>query len=117
VLGGDKGPGNRAFQTPLATKHAFQGWADIFLATPADGVKDAYVGATLPLLGGSLQAWYHDFRAERGSSQYGEEIDVAYGHPIPGVKGLVGLVKYASYDADEFAVDTDKLWLQLQYSY
>jgi hypothetical protein len=117
VLGGDKGPGNRAFQTPLATKHAFQGWADIFLATPADGVKDAYVGATLPLFGGSLQAWYHDFRAEQGSSQYGEEIDVAYGHPIPGVKGLVGLLKYASYDADEFAVDTDKLWLQLQYSY
>ncbi|KFX68735.1 hypothetical protein TMS3_0114660 [Pseudomonas taeanensis MS-3] len=117
VLGGDKGPGNRAFQTPLATKHAFQGWADIFLATPADGVKDAYVGATLALFGGSLQAWYHDFRAEQGSSQYGEEIDVAYGHPIPGVKGLVGLLKYASYDADEFAVDTDKLWLQLQYSY
>jgi hypothetical protein len=117
VLGGDKGPGNRAFQTPLATKHAFQGWADIFLATPADGIKDAYVGATLALFGGSLQAWYHDFRAEQGSSQYGEEIDVAYGHPIPGVKGLVGLLKYASYDADEFAVDTDKLWLQLQYSY
>lgn len=30
VLGGDSGPGNRAFQTPLATKHAFQGWADTF---------------------------------------------------------------------------------------
>ncbi|WP_422579734.1 hypothetical protein [Pseudomonas sp.] len=117
VLGGDEGPGNRAFQTPLATKHAFQGWADIFLTTPADGVKDAYVGATVPLLGGSLQAWYHDFRAEQGSSQYGEEINLSYAHPIPGVKGLVGLVKYASYDADDFAVDTDKAWLQLQYSY
>ena len=71
----------------------------------------------MPLLGGSLQAWYHDFRAEEGSSQYGEEINLSYGHPIPGVKGLVGLVKYASYDADDFAVDTDKAWLQLQYSY
>lgn len=117
VLGGDKGPGNRAFQTPLATKHAFQGWADVFLTTPADGVEDAYAGFTAPLLGGSLQAWYHDFRAEQGSSQYGEEIDVSYAHPIPGVKGLVGLVKYASYDADDFAVDTDKLWVQVQYSY
>src|SRR3990167_3718488 len=110
VLGGDEGPGNRAFQTPLATKHAFQGWADIFLLTPADGVEDAYVGFTAPLLGGSLAAWYHDFSAEQGSSQYGDEIDVSYAHPIPGVKGLVGLVKYASYDADEF-------WAQLQYSY
>ncbi|MES2819911.1 MAG: alginate export family protein [Pseudomonadota bacterium] len=117
VLGGDEGPGNRAFQTPLATKHAFQGWADIFLTTPAAGVEDAYVGATLPLLGGSLQAWYHDFRAEEGSSRYGEEIDLSYAHPIPGVKGLVGLVKFAHYDADDFAVDTDKLWAQLQYSY
>jgi len=117
VLGGDEGPGNRAFQTPLATKHAFQGWADIFLLTPANGIKDAYVGASAPLLGGTLAAWYHDFRAEKGSSQYGEEIDLSYAHPIPGVKGLVGLVKYASYDADDFAVDTDKLWVQLQYSY
>jgi hypothetical protein len=117
VLGGDEGPGNRAFQTPLATKHAFQGWADIFLLTPADGVEDAYVGFTAPLLGGSLAAWYHDFSAEQGGSQYGDEIDVSYAHPIPGVKGLVGLVKYARYDADDFAVDTDKLWLQAQYSY
>lgn len=117
VLGGDEGPGNRAFQTPLATKHALQGWADIFLLTPANGIKDAYVGASAPLLGGTLAAWYHDFRAEKGSSQYGEEIDLSYAHPIPGVKGLVGLVKYASYDADDFAVDTDKLWVQLQYSY
>ncbi len=117
VLGGDAGPGNRAFQTPLATKHAFQGWADTFLLTPADGVEDAYVGAVISLLGGNLQAWYHDFRAERGSSQYGEEIDLAYAHAIPGVKGLTGLVKYASYDADDYQVDTDKIWLQAQYSY
>lgn len=117
VLGGDDGPGNRAFQTPLATKHIFQGWADQFLTTPAAGVKDAYFGVTAPLLGGTLQAWYHDFRADQGSSQYGEELDLSYAHPIPGIKGLTGLVKYAGYDADDFAVDTDKLWLQLQYVY
>jgi len=117
VLGGDNGTGNRSFQTALATKHIFQGWADVFLTTPADGVKDAYFGGTLPLFGGSLQAWYHDFRAEQGSSQYGEEVDVAYSHPIPGVKGLVGMVKYADYNADDFSVDTQKLWAQLQYTY
>ncbi len=124
VLGGDDGVGNRAFQTPLATKHAFQGWADVFLTTPADGIEDAYVGVTAPLWGGQLQAWYHDFDAEQGSDSYGDEIDVSYGHPIPGVPGLVGLVKYASYDADTpllrgnvANVDTDKFWLQLQYTY
>lgn len=117
VLGGDSGPGNRAFQTPLATKHAFQGWADAFLLTPADGVQDVYLGGTLPLFGGTLQAWYHDFRAERSSQQYGEEINVAYSHAIPLVKGLVATVKYAGYDADDYSVDTEKLWAQLQYSY
>jgi hypothetical protein len=118
VLGGDKGPGNRAFQTPLATKHAFQGWADTFLLTPAGGVKDAYLGGSAPLFGGTLAAWYHDYRAEQSSRHYGDEINLSYAHPIPGVKGLVGLVKYASWDADDFTtVDTDKVWLQAQYSY
>lgn len=119
VLGGDNGTGNRAFQTPLATKHAFQGWADQFLTTPADGIEDAYLGVTAPLLGGTLQAWYHDFSTEQGSDEYGNEIDLSYAHPIPGVKGLVGLLKYATYDSDDKArtVDTDKVWLQLQYSY
>jgi len=117
VLGGDNGPNNRAFQTPLATKHAFQGWADIFLLTPADGIKDSYLSAGLPLLGGTLLGMYHDYRAEQGSSHYGSEYNLSYAKPIPGVKGLVGLIKAARYDADDFAVDTDKLWLQAQYSY
>ena len=93
----------------MATKHAFQGWADAFLLTPADGVQDVYLGGTLPLFGGTLQARYHDFRAERGSQQYGEEINVAYSHAIPLVKGLVATVKYAGYDADDYSVDTEKL--------
>ena len=124
VLGGDDGTGNRSFQTPLATKHAFQGWADVFLTTPADGIEDAYVGVTAPLWGGQLQAWYHDFDAEQNSTSYGDEINLSYGHPIPAVPGLVALAKYASYDADATRlrgnvanVDTDKFWLQLQYTY
>lgn len=118
-LGGGEGAGNRAFQTPLATKHLFQGWADVFLTTPAQGVDDAYVGATVPLGGGSLQAWYHDFSPERGGGRYGDEIDLSYAHPVPGVKGLAGLAKLARYRSDDPArtADTGKLWLQLQYTY
>jgi hypothetical protein len=126
VLGdGDdgKGTGNLAFQTPLATKHAFQGWADMFLTTPADGIEDLYLGASTPLLGGTAQAVYHDFGAQQGSDNYGEEYDLSYGHPIPGVKGLVALAKYANYQSSDDSlttfsnVDTQKFWLQLQYSY
>jgi hypothetical protein len=41
---------NLAFQAPLGTKHAFQGWADEFLNTPTDGIEDAYLDATTPRL-------------------------------------------------------------------
>jgi hypothetical protein len=118
-LGGGDGSGNRAFQTPLATKHAFQGWADVFLTTPAAGVVDRYVGATVPLGGGSLQAWYHDFSPERGGGDYGNEVDLSYAHAIPGVKGLNGLLKLARYRSDDATrtADTDKLWVQVQYTY
>ena len=118
-LGGGGGPGNRAFQTPLATKHLFQGWADVFLATPAQGVDDLYAGATVPLGGGSLQAWYHDFSPERGGGSYGDELDLSFAHPVPGVKGLAGLLKLARYRSDDPArtVDTSKFWVQLQYTY
>lgn len=126
--GGDNGNSsvknsNLAFQTPLATKHAFQGWADVFLTTPTDGIEDAYFGATTPLLGGTAQAVYHDFSAQQGGDNYGEELDLSYGHPIPGVKGLVALAKYANYQSSDNSlssfnnVDTQKFWLQLQYSY
>ncbi len=39
LLGGD---GLYGFQTPLATLHAFNGWADQFLGTPAGGLEDTY---------------------------------------------------------------------------
>ncbi len=110
---------NLAFQTPLATKHAFQGWADVFLTTPVGGVEDAYLGASMPLFGGTAQAVYHDFSAEQSvatGDDYGSEIDLSYAHPIPYVPGLVVLAKYADYNANDFAVDTKKFWLQVQYS-
>ena len=39
VLGADSGAGV-GFATPLATLHAFNGWADQFLGTPAAGLED-----------------------------------------------------------------------------
>ena len=42
ILEGDDKAG-AGFQTPLATLHKFQGWADKFLATPATGIDDRYV--------------------------------------------------------------------------
>ncbi len=112
------GTGNRAFQTPLATKHVFQGWADMFLTTPADGLRDAYVAANRPLAGGKLQLAYHDFRSDRGSHRFGGEWNVAYSHALPVAKGWMATLKYAAYHSADRArtVDTDKVWVQVQYT-
>ena len=41
VLGSDSG--QYGFATPLATLHKFNGWADLFLGTPAEGLEDRYI--------------------------------------------------------------------------
>lgn len=116
-LGAGSGEGNRAFQTPLATKHAFQGWADLFLTTPTEGLRDRYAGLSSALFGGTVQAWLHDFDGDRGPG-FGRELDLSYQRPLPWSKKLTGLVKFARYRADDArTVDTDKTWVQLQYTY
>lgn len=107
-----EGNGTTSFQTPLATLHAMNGWADIFLSTPANGLKDAYVSAGTTIAGVKLEAIYHDFRAERGSTRYGDEWDVVATKAID--KNYSVGIKYASYQADKFSVDTDKVWLWLE---
>jgi len=106
VLGSDDG--NAAFTTSLATLHAFQGWTDLFLGTPADGVEDLYISAGRAIGPVNLTLVYHDLNANEGSASYGSEIGLVAGTQV----GPVGLtLKYADYSADEFGTDTRKLWL------
>lgn len=76
-----EGDGAQGFSTPLATLHKFQGLADAFLTTPADGIKDAYAGVSLthpaPPFGKRivLAATYHDFSAGNGAGDLGSEWD------------------------------------------
>jgi len=106
VLGSDDG--NAAFTTSLATLHAFQGWTDKFLGTPANGVEDLYISAGRAIGPVNLTLVYHDLSANEGSERYGSEIGLVAGTRV----GPVGLTfKYADYSADEFATDTRKLWL------
>ena len=73
MLGSDNGVG---VKTPYATLHGFQGWADKFLTTPADGIEDFYLGLSGKLGGVTLGATYHDFQAEESSADFGTEIDL-----------------------------------------
>ncbi|WP_444940275.1 alginate export family protein [Microbulbifer sp. ZKSA004] len=108
VLGSDDGVG---FSTPLATLHKFQGYTDKFIETPADGVEDLYLGASLALAGGDLGITYHSFEANEGSADYGTEWNISYGHEFN--EYFSALVKYAAYNAEDYSEDTDKLWLML----
>ena len=110
VLGGNTQPLS-AFQTPLATLHIFQGWADKFLVTPRLGVEDFYVGASANFGSLALQLMWHDFQAEAASDDYGSEWDASAGYKF-GTRYEV-LAKYANYMADGFATDTTKFWIQL----
>lgn len=115
VLGSDDG--KIAFQTPLATKHKFNGWTDMFLTTPANGLKDLYITSNFNIFSkGKLGTELHQYRSEEKNIDYGQEYSISYSHTLP-IKGLSALAKYSDYQANDFGVDTQKLWLQVDYKY
>lgn len=104
-----------SFQTPLATLHKFQGWADKFLTTPGNGIRDLYASAgyVVPKTTVSMLVVYHRFDSDRLSIDYGDEWNAQVGFKPTRHTAL--LIKYADYRAKAFATDTQKLWLQLDY--
>jgi hypothetical protein len=117
ILGGD---GTIAFATPLATLHAFQGWADKFLTTPVNGIEDGYLrfawrpSATGPFESINVSGFYHDFAADAGTADYGDEIDLS----VAARSGRTTLtLKYAAYEAEGLFTDTDKLWFSMDYAF
>jgi len=118
TLEGNGTPGN-SFQTPLATLHKFNGWADRFLATPAGGLEDVYLEGSAKFLKGTWKLIYHDFSANSGGSDYGNELDFVASWKFRENYGV--LVKFASYSSDAatcsaptlWTCDADKFWVQL----
>jgi len=132
------GNGQQAFTTPLALLHAFNGFADVFVATPADGLEDFYVNLTYKSkfdgfkIGGldlfkdsSFHIAYHDFSAENSGVDYGREIDISIKTKLYKNLGLV--LEYAHYEADfdgavttaspRFTRDVDQFYAQLTFKY
>ena len=97
------------FATPLATLHKFDGWADVFLTTPGQGLEDISVSVSGKVGGGSWAVTYHEFSSDVDGLNYGSELDAVYSRNFG--KYYNGGVKYADYSADDFAVDTTKIWV------
>ena len=120
VLGGNTRANTTGFQTPLATLHIFQGWADKFTTTPQQGVEDFYVGASANVVGLAMQLVYHDFQAEAVDQDFGTEWDASVAYKF--AKRFEATLKYANYDAARDATgpqasDTSKTWVMLSASF
>jgi hypothetical protein len=116
------GDGKRGFATPLATLHAFQGWADVFLTTPANGIRDANVSLTLKprykfkrLYNIELFARYHQFYYQRNSGSLGSEVD------LQATAAISPKLSLTIKDADYFGVpkfaSRNKIIIGLEYKY
>jgi hypothetical protein len=117
VMGGD---GVYGFQTPLATLHAFDGWADMFLNTPIKGLRDAYLRAEgdVPFVGVKLLGFYHDFRSDSGRDKLGTELDVQAVKSInDSFSVMLKLAQFNSSTNLAPFVDTRKLWAQAEYKF
>lgn len=119
VLGASSGAAFTSFQTPLGTNFKFQGWADKFLTTPANGIRDLYVGGGYgwkqlgPLSAVALQVAWHRFDSDRLDQHYGDEIDLIASAKV---RKTALSIRYAHYDARAMATDTDKIWLQADWA-
>ncbi|MDH7944054.1 uroporphyrinogen-III C-methyltransferase [Pseudohongiella sp. SYSU M77423] len=110
-LGADSSAGV-AMQTPLATLHAFQGWADKFLTTPTAGMRDNQFSVSGVVAGFALQLHHHDYQADVSGLDYGKEWNIQLGRAIGPRYTLTA--KYARYTAEQFARDTSKFWLMAE---
>jgi hypothetical protein len=110
-----------AFQTPLGTNHLFQGWADQFLTTPRQGIKDTYLAAGGKLGQATLYAEYHSFKSDQGHIKFGKELDFSLTYPF--MKQLSGKFEYAQFREDDVLAgaarkaDLTKIWVTVIYNY
>jgi hypothetical protein len=114
ILGSDGG--RKGFATPLSTLHIFNGWADVFTATPARGLRDTYVSAGVALPGGfPVKVIWHDYESDNGGLDYGDEWNAIASHKIG--KNWTLLAKYARYNGKPPFFDLQRFWLQAEYNF
>jgi hypothetical protein len=117
-LGSDRGL--YGFATPLATLHAFQGWADQWLTTPTQGIDDVYFSLARTIFTGTATFVYHDYSADRSTAtidDLGDEINLQFVYPFR--NNYQFGVKYADYSQGDLAAKVDKqifwTWVQLTF--
>ncbi len=120
----------KAFQTPLGTNHLFQGWADVFLVTPDQGIEDTMLIAGGKVMDATIKAEYHFINADRNfakvgggtGDKYGKEFDLGVYYKF--TKQISASVEYANFkEDDEYKNagarkrDIERFWLTAIYAF
>jgi hypothetical protein len=110
------------FVTPLASLHDYQGWSDQLasngLGNLPGGLIDDYVGLSFSCSENfELSTIYHDFKSDDASFGFGD-IGTEWGLKAETVINEFTMVaKYADYRADNYGIDTTRLWLSVGLSF
>jgi hypothetical protein len=130
-----EGNGVRGFTTPLATVHAFQGWADAWVSPGGnkgfrDGLKDLNLTATFRprfkftyLFNTEFTVRYHDFDDELTGADLASEWNLQVTAAITPKLSL--LIKYADFDRENTVpvgtaappASRNKGWISLEYRF
>lgn len=114
-----QGDGQHAFITPLASLHGPNGWADQFLGTPGDGLRDRFVDvqgswqlfdSIKPL---ELRLAHHAFESVTHGDSLGSEWDAAL--TIKPSDDWSYQIKLADYDGGTQRADVKKIWFTIQW--
>lgn len=115
LLGSDDGVSVKA---PLATLHAFNGWADTFLTTPADGLQDlsVTVGYKIPVGKGLVtKLVYHNYKSDLGDVDYGSETDFVAVYKFD--KRNTAIFKFSDYHQGDFGTPASRSKISLQWDF
>jgi hypothetical protein len=111
-------------KSTLATTHAFDGWADKFLTTPANGLENRYAslacqGLNLgPMHGAMAKVIYRNFAPQHIDGNYGSEWDFQLSASWQKFTPALMFADYRAAASTPITVarDTKKFFLQVDYS-
>lgn len=129
---GMEGSGKLGFSTPLATTHLYDGWADMFLNTPANGLSNFYVKGSysaapvarmLHVSSVTATVVHRDFATDltNGNPDHGLGTEWDEALELGITKSASVLLQFADYNGAGLAYggfkDKSVSWVQFAYKY
>jgi hypothetical protein len=114
----------KGFVTPLATVHAFNGFADVFindrlgLSEKGQGLTDFYTGVSTKAADITFKSNIHGFFDDSVKDFYGWEIDAVAIKPI--TEDIKAIAKFAQFFGDDSSVynnDVTQFSVELNYTF